>query len=240
MPAGSRARSATSPTAIERTARGYRLALDPTDVDAWALRPEGLRLAAAGEYDAALPLLERADSDDEVVGALLRSVAGVHGVPAALERFETYREDLADRLGIDPSPQLQALHSELLARDRPVREGLLYEASRLIGRADDVIALEGMIRTSRVTSIVGPGGLGKTRLAHLMGRLAEQPVVHFVELAGVTSPEGVAVEVGDVLGVREPTCSAASSTRSAPHRRCSSSTTASTWSTPSPTSCRSS
>ena len=36
-----------------------------------------------------------------------------------------------------------------------------------------------------------------------MGRLAEQPVVHFVELAGVTSPEGVVVEVGDVLGVRE-------------------------------------
>ena len=65
------------------------------------------------------------------------------------------------------------------------------------------MALAETIRTSRVTSIVGPGGLGKTRLAHLMGRLAEQPVVHFVELAGVTSPEGVVVEVGDVLGVRE-------------------------------------
>ncbi|GAA4380864.1 ATP-binding protein [Nocardioides caricicola] len=199
----SRARSATSADAIERTARGYRLALTTPEVDAWALRPEGLRLAAAGEYAAALALLERADPDDEVVAALLRSVAGVHGVPAALERYESYRERLADRLGVDPSPELQALHAELLARDHPVREGLLYEASRLIGRADDVVALEEMIRTARVTSIVGPGGLGKTRLAHLMGRLAEQPVVHFVELAGVTSPEGVAVEVGDVLGVRE-------------------------------------
>ena len=199
----SRARSATSAQAIERTARGYRLALAPAEVDAWALRPEGLRLAAAGEYDAALPLLERADPDDQVVAALLRSIAGVHGVPAALERFEAYRADLADRLGVDPSPALQALHTELLARDRPVREGLLYEASRLIGRDGDVAALDEMIRSSRVTSIVGPGGLGKTRLAHLMGRLAEQPAVHFVELAGVTSPEGVAVEVGDVLGVRE-------------------------------------
>ena len=66
-----------------------------------------------------------------------------------------------------------------------------------------------------------------------MGRLAEQPVVHFVELAGVTSPEGVAVEVGDVLGVRESVAgrldgrsaayrpaSAGSSTRSAPPRPC--------------------
>ena len=73
---------------IERTARGYRLALATTDVDAWALRPEGLRLAAAGDYAAALPLLERAESDDEVVAALLRAVAAVHGVPAALERYE--------------------------------------------------------------------------------------------------------------------------------------------------------
>ncbi|MFC7497240.1 MULTISPECIES: ATP-binding protein [unclassified Nocardioides] len=199
----SRARSATDAETIERTARGYRIALTSGDVDAWALRPEGLRLALSGEYAAALPLLERAPRDDEVVEALLRSVAGVHGAPAALERYEAYRVDLADRLGIDPSPALQALHAELLARDHPVRAGLLYEASRLIGRADDVAALEEMIRSSRVTSIVGPGGLGKTRLAHLMGRLAEQPVVHFVELAGVTSPEGVAVEVGDVLGVRE-------------------------------------
>lgn len=199
----SRARAATGADVIERTARGYRLTLGVADVDAWALRPEGLRLAEAGEYAAALPLLERAVPDDEVMAALLRSVAGVHGVPAALDRFESYRSDLADRLGIDPGPELQALHAELLVRDRPVREGLLYEASRLIGRDTDVAALAQMIRSSRVTSIVGAGGLGKTRLAHLMGRLAEQPVVHFVELAGVTSPEGVAVEVGDVLGVRE-------------------------------------
>lgn len=199
----SRARSATSPAAIERTARGYRLALAPAEVDAWALRPEGLRLAAAGEYAAALPLLERAAPDEEVMTALLRAVAGVHGVPAALDRYETYRVDLADRLGVDPGPALRSLHAELLARDRPVREGLHYEASELIGRERDVTALEAMIRGSRVTSIIGAGGLGKTRLAHLMGRLAEQPVVHFVELAGVTSPEGVAVAVGDVLGVRE-------------------------------------
>jgi predicted ATPase/tetratricopeptide (TPR) repeat protein len=199
----SRARSATGAEVIERTPRGYRLTLAAAEVDAWALRPDGLRLAAAGEYAAALPLLERAAPDDEVVAALLRAVAGVHGVPAALERYEDYRRDLADRLGIDPSPEIQALHTELLARDRPVREGLLYEASRLIGRDGDVAALAETIRTSRVTSIVGAGGLGKTRLAHLMGRLAEQPVVHFVELAGVTSPDGVAVEVGDVLGVRE-------------------------------------
>jgi predicted ATPase/tetratricopeptide (TPR) repeat protein len=54
-----------------------------------------------------------------------------------------------------------------------------------------------------VVSIVGTGGLGKTRLAHVVARSAEQPVVHFVELAGVTSAEGVPIAVADALGVRE-------------------------------------
>jgi predicted ATPase len=54
-----------------------------------------------------------------------------------------------------------------------------------------------------VVSIVGAGGLGKTRLAHALARDAAQPVVHVVELAGVTAAEDVAVEVGTVLGVRD-------------------------------------
>ena len=199
----SRARSATSPDAIERTAYGYRLALPPSEVDAWALRPEGLRLAAEGRYAEALSLLERAAPDDEVTAALLRAVADVHGVPEALERYEAYREGLADRLGVDPSAALRALHAELLARDRPVRTGLRFDADALIGREADIAAVTAMVRTARVVSIVGAGGLGKTRLAHVVGRQAEQPVVHFVELAGVTSPDGVALEVADVLGVRE-------------------------------------
>ncbi|WP_051552067.1 AAA family ATPase [Nocardioides sp. URHA0020] len=163
----------------------------------------GRGLSALGHHDEALEILEASEPTERNVLALLRSEATVRGVPAALARYEQIRERYADELGVDPGPELQTMYAELLARDRPVREGLLYEASRLIGRDGDVAALAETIRTSRVTSIVGPGGLGKTRLAHLMGRLAEQPVVHFVELAGVTSPDGVAVEVGDVLGVRE-------------------------------------
>ena len=171
----------------------------------------GRALSVLGEHREALALLEPAvatrPGDEALLEALLRSEAAVRGAPVALERYERHREGVRDSLGTDPGPALQQLHSELLTRDRPVREGLLHDATRLIGRDDDVSALSAIIRTSRLTSIVGAGGLGKTRLAHLLGRLADQPAVHFVELAGVTSPDGVAVEVGSVLGVREAVAS---------------------------------
>lgn len=212
----SRTRAATSAGAVERTATGYRLRLAVDDVDAWSLRPDALRLASEGEYAEALPLLHRlGDDDDAVVEARLRATAAVHGVPAALADYATYRERLTDALGVDPAPRLQALHAELLARDAPVRDGVRHDADVLIGRDGDVTALARLVRQHRLVSILGAGGLGKTRLAHVMGRLAEEPVVHFVELVSVTGDEDVAVEVADALGARE---SLASRRRPLPER----------------------
>ncbi|MFT4085432.1 MAG: AAA family ATPase [Nocardioides sp.] len=204
----SRARRATCADAIERTATGYRLALSADEVDLWSLRPSALRLAAAGDYPAALPLLDRLvgegdRGDDEVVEAWLRSIGAVLGTPAALDRYEEYRSGLADRLGVDPSPALRELHRELLARDRPVRSGLRYDSTTLIGRDDDIVAVSATLRAARVVTILGPGGLGKTRLAQVVARGAEQPVVHFVELVGVSSADDVVGEVGSALGVRD-------------------------------------
>lgn len=202
----SRARTATDSGAIERTPRGYRLNLQAGEVDAWSLRPEALRLAAEKRYAEALPLLERLvgiDPDEEVTEAMLRAVAAVHGVPAALERFEAYRSGLADGLGVDPSPRLRAVHAELLARDRPVRSGLRHDADVLIGREQDTAEVSALLKSSRVVTILGPGGLGKTSLAQVIAHDAEEPVVHFVELVGVTAPEDLVSEVGSALGVRD-------------------------------------
>jgi predicted ATPase/DNA-binding SARP family transcriptional activator len=163
--------------------------------------------ARIGEYaDALAPLSvgwAANPSDEPLLADLLRSEAAVRGAGAALARYEAYRTDLRDRLGTDPGPELGRLHSELLALDRPVRAGVRYDATSLLGRAEDVRRLHALLAGSRVVSIVGPGGLGKTRLAHVLGREYSAPVVHFVELVGVTAPDDLVGEVGSVLGVRD-------------------------------------
>ncbi|UYM04686.1 ATP-binding protein [Solicola gregarius] len=166
-----------------------------------------LARSRGGDHAAALPVLEELaaanPADEDVLACLLHSEAAVRGPAAALERYEQYRAALADRLGTDPGPAIQDVYRELLAADRPVRDGVLYDGTTLLGRDGDIRALRALIASSRVVSIVGAGGLGKTRLAHVLGRDAEQPVVHFVELVGVTAPEDVVGEVGSVLGVRD-------------------------------------
>ena len=87
----------------------------------------------------------------------------------------------------NPGEQLQRTHQHLLALDQPVRSGVRYDASTLVGRERDLERLRALMAASRVVSIVGPGGLGKTRLAHVLAREAYVPVVHVVELVGVTS-----------------------------------------------------
>jgi predicted ATPase/DNA-binding SARP family transcriptional activator len=161
----------------------------------------------AGEHAAALPVLAVAHAEsprnEALLADLLRSEAAAHGPAVALERFERYRRDLRERLGADPGELLARTYRGLLALDRPVRRGVRYDATELIGRAGDLERLRALLVGSRVVSIVGAGGLGKTRLAHALARDAVEPVVHFVELVGVTMAEDVAVEVGSVLGVRD-------------------------------------
>ncbi|WP_431878353.1 BTAD domain-containing putative transcriptional regulator [Amycolatopsis sacchari] len=166
-------------------------------------RLRALSLARLNRHAEALPALLAAAGghDEELLLELLRCEAATAGASAALARYEAYRRTLRDELGTDPGPALQALHRDLL--QPPVRHGVQHEPNPLLGRDDDLAAVVSLLRTARVVSIVGPGGLGKTRLAHAVAREADQRVVHFVGLAGVTREEDIATEVASALGVVE-------------------------------------
>ncbi|NMO52302.1 AfsR/SARP family transcriptional regulator [Actinoplanes sp. TBRC 11911] len=171
-------------------------------------RTRALALSRLGRHaEAAGPLGDLARDhrfDEEILAELLRCEAATAGAATALARYDTYRRAVRDELGSNPGPALQDLHRALLLSDTPpVRHGVRQEPNPMLGRDRDAAAVAGLLRTSRVTSIVGVGGLGKTRLAHAVARTAEQKVVHVVELAGVTADDDVVRAAASALGVRE-------------------------------------
>lgn len=169
------------------------------------VRAQALALARLGRHaEAAGPLAVAAvvhPRDEEVLAELLRGEAATAGPSAALTRYEAYRRELRDDLGTDPGAGLKAVQQELLRGEAPVaRHGVPHEPNPLLGRDEDIAAVERLLGVSRAVTVVGPGGLGKTRLAHAVSRRAEQRVVYFVPLAGVTVHADVAAEVASALG----------------------------------------
>ncbi|CAL9496078.1 ATP-binding protein [Streptomyces sp. enrichment culture] len=172
------------------------------------VRSRALALARLGRrQEAAAPLAGLAGEsprDEEVLAELLRCDAATAGRAAALTRYDAYRRALRDELGTDPGPGLRSVYQELLKADAPlVRHGVPHEPNPLLGRDADLAAVAELLREVRVVTVVGPGGLGKTRLSHAVGRAAEQPVVHFVTLTGVTADDDVAGEVASAVGAGE-------------------------------------
>ncbi|MCX5205265.1 AfsR/SARP family transcriptional regulator [Streptomyces sp. NBC_00237] len=164
------------------------------------VRTRALALARLGRHPEAVgPLAEaaaRRPRDEEVLAELLRGEAATTGPPAALARYETYRRTLRETLGTEPGAQLRAVQKELLLADQPVaRYGVPHEPNPLLGRDEDITAVERLGERARVVTVVGPGGLGKTRLAHAVSRRAAQPVVHVVPLVAVTADADVATAV---------------------------------------------
>ena len=85
-----------------------------------------------------------------------------------------------------------------------LRTNLPFELPPLLGRADDLAALEALIDVHRLVSIVGPGGIGKSLLAqHLLDarRGAYPHGVCWIELAAVNDAMALPGAVTAALGV---------------------------------------
>jgi predicted ATPase/DNA-binding SARP family transcriptional activator len=137
----------------------------------------------------------------------------------ALAAYEQLRSTLADRLGVDPSPELAKLHLAMLrqepptapaaARPAPAVESfprlgnLPAQLTSFIGREPELELVSDLLRNARLVTLTGPGGAGKTRLAQECGaRLGELAPdgVWFAPLAAVADGTNVPQAVLAALG----------------------------------------
>lgn len=193
-----------------------------------AVRLDDLRLAAEedrfeaelllGRHAAALPGLEAALARhplrERLAGLRMRALYAAGRQSDALEAYEEIRGRLAEELGIDPSDELQQIYLAVLRGEldrSPERTAappgrLPSRLTSFVGREEELGLLTELMGRSRLVTIVGPGGAGKTRLAV---EVVERHAAHgrgrvwFVALAGVGTAERLVDEVLGVLSPRE-------------------------------------
>ena len=130
----------------------------------------------------------------------------------ALATLARLRRLLADDLGIEPTPAIARLEERILVQDPTLDAAapgapLPAPLSSFVGRADELDELERRLEDDRLVTVLGPGGVGKTRVAvELAGRVAGSfpDGVWLVDLAPVPGPEGVVGAVAAALGIATP------------------------------------
>ena len=156
----------------------------------------------AGRHAAALPELERLAREhphrERAHGRLMLALYRAGRQADALAAYQTARRAL-DELGLEPGPELRALELAILRRDPKLdaRPRLPAPVTPLIGRRREVEEVASALREARLVTLVGPGGVGKTRIA--LQAAHESGAAVFVDLAPVRDPALVAGHVEAAL-----------------------------------------
>ena len=163
---------------------------------------------------------------------LMRALAASGRRYEALAAFDRLREALAEEYAADPEPATRRLYRDLLTADdapadatavavsaqrdaiqtlgaTPARsmDGLRLEQTSFVGRRRELAEIVQALGRTRLLTLTGPGGAGKTRLAYeAAARLASSypDGVQVVELASLSRPELVPQAVASVLDVPLP------------------------------------
>lgn len=166
---------------------------------------------------------------DEPLQALrIRALRDTGRTAEALAAYEEVRTVLADRLGTDPGPELRGLYGELLHQEPaapeppkpltpveppatrkplpPAPGNLRARLTSFVGRDGDIAALREDLTRTRLVTLLGPGGAGKTRLSQETADAvadAWPDGVWLAELAPLDDPDAVPEAVLSALGARD-------------------------------------
>ena len=116
---------------------------------------------------------------------------------AAIQQYDRCCQLLADELDVPPTPATTKLFERIRTARQMPRHNLPPQSTPFIGREAEIAALQTQLidPTGRLLTLLGPGGMGKTRLAIQTATqlLQNRPVpflhgLHFIPLAAITTP----------------------------------------------------
>ena len=171
-------------------------------------------LGAGGEIVAELETLVDEHPLREGLWATLITALYRSGRQAdALAAYQRVRRLLDDELGVEPGPRLRTLERQILQQSPGLVSGGVRGATlpgnlpplsgSAIGRDDDLAQVLSVLAGGRLVTILGPGGVGKTRLALEVAHRLDPPPggVWLVRLDGVDPSADLADVVAETLRV---------------------------------------
>ena len=164
-------------------------------------------LGRLAEATAALEAIVAAEPwRERAVELLVSALVQAGRIGHALAAYARYRQQLRDELGLDPSPTLRRLEQQVLRGEleprqrRPAnrqRRVLPARATSFVGREQELALVRRTLAGGRLVTLVGPGGVGKTRLAQQAA--AAEGSVWWVDLAPLRDPNAVRHALADAL-----------------------------------------
>ncbi|HXM54896.1 MAG TPA: BTAD domain-containing putative transcriptional regulator [Candidatus Dormibacteraeota bacterium] len=170
---------------------------------------------ALGRHQELLPelrgLIEAHPTRERLAGQLMLALHRSDRGADALRVYEGVAAALDEALGVDPGDELAALARAIRRGDptlaRPAPGGLPLPTSSFVGRAAELAELREQLGGTRLLTLLGPGGSGKSRLALELARAVaqEHPGGTFlVGLAGLSVTDSVTRAVAGVVDARDP------------------------------------
>lgn len=139
---------------------------------------------------------------------LMRALALDGQRNAALLQYDACRRALADELGAEPEPETTALWAHIrngtLAQTRI--SNLTTQLTPFVGRKSELEQIAGQLSdpTCRLATLVGPSGIGKTRLALAAAAQQENTFAdgaHLVPASSADTPEALDLALAEALHV---------------------------------------
>ena len=160
--------------------------------------------SAARRQLAVVPWLEAAHRN------LMQALAAQGRVQEALEQYARCCAILEEELGVEPALATQEVAARLRSgrpAATPPRHNLAQQLKAFVGRKEEIAHLHGLVQTTRLVTLLGIGGVGKS---HTAQAVAQTALPHFADgvwyvplaniEAGDAAPERVALAIGAAIG----------------------------------------